>query len=387
MVTLRVMVVDGEPGMCASVEQVLSTYKFVVAKMDGEPSVEGNQPKEIGLKVEQVHSGEEALQKIKAAAPDILLLDHTLPGLSGIEVLKRLPESAANMLTIMTTANASIETAVKAMRHGSYDFLPKPFTPQELKDVIRKACTQVLQSRRAKEKKRIRFGFIWLLVHELKAPLDAVSNYIDMLSGRALGEDLKRYGEVIERSQLRLKQMQKLTTDLLEMIKIESDVKIREIVDLDLTEVAVSSLELVELQAASRGIALNLQAPAKLPFRADRGEIEMILNNLVSNAVKYNRDNGCVDLSLSAHEGGVLIVVSDTGIGMNEAELKKLFGEFTRIKNDKTKNILGSGLGLSIIKKLVALYGGEVKVESVPDQGSTFRVVLRGPQAGILEET
>ena len=391
METLRVMVVDDEPGMRTSVERVLSVYKFVVAEMAEDAPDDGEgRPEEVSLAVEQAESGEEALQKIEAQAPDILLLDQMLPGINGIEVLERLPKSAANTLTIMITAYASIETAVKATKQGSYDFLPKPFTPRELKDVIRKAGTRVLLARRARElaqeKKRIRFDFIRVLVHELKAPLGAVLNYVDMLSSRTLGGDLEPYGEVVERSQLRLKQMQKLITDLLDMTKIESGAKTRELVELDLAEMAARSLELAEPQAAGRGITLNLQAPAKLLFRADRGEIDMILNNLVSNAVKYNREGGRVDLSLSAHEGEAQITVSDTGIGMNEAELKKLFGEFTRIKNEKTKNILGSGLGLSILKKLVALYGGEVKVESVPDQGSTFTVVLRGSQAEITEE-
>ena len=106
---------------------------------------------------------------------------------------------------------------------------------------------------------------------------------------------------------------------------------------------------------------------------ADRGEIEMILNNLVSNAVKYNRDGGRVDVTLRPDAGAVLIAVADTGIGMTAEEAGRLFGEFVRIKNDQTRHILGSGLGLSIVKKLAALYNGEAWVTSEPGSAARSR--------------
>ena len=114
---------------------------------------------------------------------------------------------------------------------------------------------------------------------------------------------------------------------------------------------------------------------------ADRGEIEIILNNLVSNAVKYNRDGGRVDVTLAREGPAVTIRVADTGIGMTQEEAAKLFADFVRIKNAKTRNILGSGLGLSTVKKLAMLYHGDVRVESQPGVGSTFTVVLREPKA------
>ena len=109
---------------------------------------------------------------------------------------------------------------------------------------------------------------------------------------------------------------------------------------------------------------------------ADAGEIEMLLNNLLSNAVKYNRDGGRVDVTIARHGSQATIAVADTGIGMTAEEVGRIFGEFVRIKNEQTNHIPGSGLGLSIVKKLAQLYDGEVKVESRPDAGTTFTVVL-----------
>jgi len=148
-------------------------------------------------------------------------------------------------------------------------------------------------------------------------------------------------------------------------------------VQVDLRELAGASIDTMASDASRRGITMSLEAPGgQCVLEADRGEMEIILNNLVSNAVKYNRDGGMVTVRLERQDGAVRISVSDTGIGMTAEEVAKLFGEFVRIRNEKTKNILGSGLGLSIVQKLANAYGGTVTVESRPDEGSTFTVTL-----------
>ncbi len=103
----------------------------------------------------------------------------------------------------------------------------------------------------------------------------------------------------------------------------------------------------------------------------------MVFNNLVSNAVKYNKDGGRVEVLCERVDDLVVITVSDTGIGMSEEEAAQLFESFVRIKNDKTFGILGSGLGLAVVKKVASLYNGAATVSSKPDEGSTFRVTLR----------
>lgn len=109
---------------------------------------------------------------------------------------------------------------------------------------------------------------------------------------------------------------------------------------------------------------------------ADRGELEMLLGNLVSNAVKYNRPNGRVHVTLGRDDDCITLAVRDTGIGIEPEEAEQLFNEFARIRKPETQDITGSGLGLSIVKKLVTLYGGEVGVVSEPGAGSTFTAAL-----------
>jgi signal transduction histidine kinase len=109
---------------------------------------------------------------------------------------------------------------------------------------------------------------------------------------------------------------------------------------------------------------------------ADPTDMEIIFNNLISNSVKYNKRGGKAEVTIDENADEVIISFSDTGIGINETDRENLFSEFVRIKNEKTKNITGSGLGLSIVRKVIELYNGSIVVDSVPDIGTTFTVRL-----------
>lgn len=371
MHTLRVLVVDDEVGMRLGVTRVLERFTVQV------PEVEVD----VAFALDQAESGEEALRKIEAAPPDILLLDHKLPGLSGIDVLKALAGRELDLLTVMITAFASLETAVTATKQGAFDFLAKPFTPAELKAAVGKAVKHLMLQRHARrladEKRQVRFQFISVLAHELKSPLAAIEGYLYLLRDHAAGNDIAAYDRAVQRSLVRAEGMRKLIGDLLDLTRLESGQKKRELTLQDLREAAQSSIESVLPEANRRGITVTLDAPAPAMLTADRGELDIIFNNVVSNSVKYNRDGGSVTVAIRTEGEQLVIRVTDTGIGMAPEEVARLFGEFVRIKNDKTRNVLGSGLGLSILKKLAILYGGDVTVESTPDVGSTFTVVLR----------
>jgi len=371
MDTLRILVVDDEPGMRRGVARALQDFRVRLPDLNGE----------VLFAVDQAESGEEALERIAASCPDILLLDHKLPGMSGLDVLDRIAEQQRDVLTVMITAYASLETAVSATKRGAYDFLAKPFTPEELKTTIRKAAGHLIVQRQARqlarEKRQLRFEFISVLAHELKAPLGAIEGYLNLLKNRSAGDDPAVYDRMIERALIRAEGMRKMIMDLLDLTRIESGKKKRELTELSVREVAQNSIETFRPDAMKRNITINLRADDPVMMTADRGEIEIILNNLISNAVKYNRDGGSVDVALTRNDETVTITVTDTGIGMTREEAARLFGDFVRIKNAKTRNILGSGLGLSIVRKLANMYGGDASVTSEPDKGSTFTVTLR----------
>lgn len=368
---LHVLVVDDEPGMRMGVMRALRDHVVDLPDLGAT----------VRLELDEAPTGEDALARFDQRMPDILLLDHKLPGISGLDVLDDLADRCAETLVVMITAYASIETAVSATKRGAYDFLAKPFTPAELKSVVRKTAEHVILQRQARrlaeEKKQVRFQFISVLVHELKAPLGAIEGYLNIVRDRTAGDDPAVYDQMLDRSLVRLEGMRKLVLDLLDLTRIESGNKNRQIESLDVTEIARHCVEGVLPEADGRGIQVELHADGPVTMQADRGEIEIIFNNLLTNAVKYNRDNGRVDATVKAVDGQVCIEVTDTGIGMSAEEAGRLFQEFVRIKNSKTRHILGSGLGLSTVRKLAQLYGGDATVASEPGVGSTFTVILR----------
>lgn len=372
METLKILVVDDEKGMRMGI--LRSLKNFTTEMPDGQEVIH--------FDLDEAESGEEALDKIDANPPDILLLDMKLPGIDGLEVLEEISKRKLNISTIMITAYASIKAAVKATKRGAFDFLPKPFTPDELKNAIRKDAQHLVLTEQARklsaERHKIRFNFLSVLAHELKSPINAIEGYLDILANPKIMEKIDKdaYTRMIDRSVYRIGSMRKLIFDLLDLTRIESGEKTRVLETVDLVDIAQNAIDSVRSMALEHSIALNLNSPENLNFWGDASEIEMILNNLISNAVKYNRDGGSVDINIEKDSDHTLISVKDTGIGMTEEESNRLFGEFTRIKNQKTKNISGTGLGLSIVKKLAMAYSGNITVESVPEEGSTFKVKL-----------
>lgn len=368
METLNVLVVDDEPGIRSGVARILRNFSVSYPFMDDD----------IQFNVIEAATGEEALEIIKQNPPAIVLLDNKLPGIQGVEVLEYINNNQVNSLVMMITSYASLELAVKATNNGAYDFVPKPFTPQELKasmeNITKHFFLRRMTRKLHKEGKQVRFQFLTVLSHELKAPLNAIEGYLKLMQEKQAGDNLEAYMEMIDRSLARVQAMRNLIMDLLDLTHIESGKRKRELRELDLGLVAKSAIETMMPLAVQCDVTLALETEEANPMMADAEEMEIIFNNLISNAVKYNIHGGRVQVSIKSTTEAIVITIRDTGVGIEPDDLPKLFHDFTRIKNPKTKHVTGSGLGLSIVKKLVELYNGTIDVESKPNEGSTFTV-------------
>ncbi len=372
MATLRILVVDDEPGIRSGIVRILQSFSVSFPFLEEDFTYE----------TIDVGTGEEAIEYIDHHPMDIVLLDNKLPGIQGIEVLEYINKKRFDTSVMIITSFASLDLAVKATNNGAYNFVPKPFTPQELKTAIESITKHLYLKRMTKklneEGKTIRYQFLSVLSHELKSPINAIEGYLRIMQDRQVGNNLEDYDTMIGRSLERIKGMRTLIMDMLDLTKMESGKKHREITKVDLVEIARISMDTMSPLAIQKNICLQLDTNSpEVILNADSEEIEIIMNNLISNAVKYNKLNGSVFCSIKKDQNKVQIAVKDTGIGMSEEDMGKLFQEFVRIKNAKTKEISGSGLGLSILKKMAEeYYGGSVSVSSIPDEGSTFVVEL-----------
>lgn len=368
MEKFRILVVDDEPGIRAGVKRVLRKFSVDYPFMDDE----------IGFDVDEAATGEIAIEYLEKHAPDIILLDNKLPGIQGIDVLEFINENQIETYVVMITSYASLDLAVKATKHGAFDFVPKPFTPQELRSSMENVSKQLflkrMTSKMQKEGKHIRFQFLSLLSHELKAPLTAVEGYLKMMQEKSLGDNLNDYSKMITRSLDRIGGMRNMIMDLLDLTRLESDKKQRSLESCNLTELAENSIATMQPFAIQKEVDIKFDAPEKLMITADPEEIEIILNNLISNGIKYNKSGGKVFIKIIESEHNFKIIVEDTGYGISVEDQKRLFNEFVRIKNENTKHISGSGLGLSIVKRITDYYQAEISVKSKLNEGSIFTI-------------
>jgi signal transduction histidine kinase len=294
-----------------------------------------------------------------------------------------------DIVVAMITSYASIDVAVRAHNDGAIDFIPKPFTPQELKASIEQITKQQYLRRITHklkvEGRKVRFQFLSVLSHELKAPLNAIEGYLRMMQERQMGDSLDEYASAIERSLQRIESMRNLIMDLLDFTKVNFERQMEKMQTVNLKELVSLAVGTVSHYAIHTDIQFVTDVRGCETIWADPNDFEIILNNLVSNAVKYNRAGGKVTITLDCNESEFSLSVADTGIGMNGDERDMLFEEFSRIRNDKTRNISGSGLGLSIVKKVVDLYHGVINVESAPDKGSVFTVIIPRSQVSNIK--
>jgi signal transduction histidine kinase len=370
MAVLKVLVVDDEPGIRSGVTRILSHFQVNYPFMDEDYTYE----------VLEAATGEEGIIIIDRDKPDIVLLDNKLPGIQGTDVLEYIRNKKYDIVVAMITSYASLDVALKAHKFGATDFVPKPFTPQELKSSIENITKQQYLKRIThkmnQEGKKVRYQFLSVLSHELKAPLNAIEGYLRMMQERQSGDRIEDYATPIERSIQRIQGMRNLIMDLLDFTKIRLERKEEKIEEVRLSGIASNAIITVRPYAIQMEVAVDLAIKSDAVLMADPTDMEIIFNNLVSNSVKYNKRGGKAMIIIDENDSEVIVIFSDTGIGINEADKEELFSEFVRIKNEKTRNISGSGLGLSIVKKVVELYNGTISVESSPDIGTTFTVRL-----------
>lgn len=208
-----------------------------------------------------------------------MLLDYKLPDGTGLDLLREIREQRMDLLVIMVTAFASLEVAVSATRNGAFDFLSKPFAPEELESVVTKATRSLMVERKARQmaddKRKMRLRFLSVLAHELKAPLGAVEGNLRLLDQRIMGPDLAKYDVQVKRALARVEGMRKLIFDLLDLTRIEAGERKREIKPVDLVDVARTAIETMTPDAEARRIAIRLRAPDRLVIVAVRSEPDL----------------------------------------------------------------------------------------------------------------
>lgn len=485
---IRILVIDDETVIREGAEKILSRAGWTTAT---------------------ANNGESGLAILKKGGFQILLLDLMMPGISGMDVLKDVREQYPELLVIVITGYATIENAVSAMKNGAYDFIPKPFTPDQLRLVIQRAIEKLTLKREAellrleqekslqdianeksrtltiinhmadgvlvtdqngcvvlhnpavtrmlelekglpaeknilkwsdntmltdmlekvlsikdfnsqgisrelswgeppqrffiahsapvrneqggilgsvtifndvtrfKELDRMKSDFVNMASHELRSPLSSIRQQISVMTEGLAGEISTEQEKMLNRILQRIDGLLTMIGNLLELSRIEAGCLVQQKERIVLPEIIEEVVESMTPEAEKKGLSFNITTDSQVfPVHADRQSMETVLNNLVSNAIKYNQEGGRIAISIQNSGEFVEIKVSDNGVGIEKENLPHIFDKFYRIRTEKTRKVIGSGLGLPLVKDIVEAHLGMITVESKPDQGSTFTVLL-----------
>lgn len=451
-----------------------------------------------GFEVARAETGEVGIKMIEEAHYDIVLLDLKMPGLSGFDVLGHVKALHPDSVIIVITGYATVDHSIEAMKKGAFDFIPKPFSPEQLRVVVSKAIehTRTLQDI-ANEKSRMRVlinqlasgvmatdnqkrvalanpaflrmlgyrgesvigcraeefigdeslmqmidqalsmregeflelteelnlkgkkegqetilvarcvpfkdrlgrilgtvtvlhditalkkmdqlksDFVSMVAHEIRSPMNSVLAQLKVVLDGLAGNVSEKQQEILGRASDRIRGLSDLSTDLLDLAKIESGLITQEKENLNTAEFLADQVAFHQAKAQAKDVRLELDPLPKLPpLLANRPNMEEVLSNLISNAVNYTPEGGSIGVSATTENDYLCISVRDTGIGIAHEDLDRIFDRFYRVKSEKTRLITGTGLGLSIVKSIVEAHNGMIRVESEPDHGTTFYVYI-----------
>ncbi len=463
--------------------------------------------KKEGFQVLTAESGEKGLEVLSQHEVDILLLDLMMPGIGGMEVLKEVSVSHPSLLVIVITGHATLETAIESMTQGAYDFIPKPFKPDQLRIVVFRASETLrlrsehrrleeerLRNLRAIEREKtltrtivrsmsegvlltdhdgqvilvnpaaqamfdrqdsscegvcvseclpdpellsqideawsneesgalirpreirlsdgrwllskvssvateeegeagiltvlsdittqrnlaeLKSEFVAKVSHDLRSPLAAINQQLAIVSMDLEGDEQEDSRRRVTRVRARVKGLLSLIADLLDISRIELGVETGQSEVFDPQFVLEHALDEVSHQAEEKGINLSARTVTHpVEMKGDPRDLESVFVNLFTNAVKYTKQDGEIEVAAEVGESSYTVSVKDSGFGISPEDLPHIFDKFYRVKSNETRMVVGTGLGLPIVQGILTSMGGTIDVQSDLGEGSTFIVKL-----------
>jgi signal transduction histidine kinase len=324
--------------------------------------------------------GTAGLRLVEEFQPDLIFVDLKMPGISGFEVLEKIGATDPTIVMVVITGFATISSAVDAMKRGAYDFLPKPFTPEEFRLITRRS----LEKRRLtletialrREKEMLREHFAHIVSHELKTPLNAVQQNLFALEfelASALNENQK---EQLGRTKARINDLLNLINSWLKVISVDIGKLQESFTQVSIKNEIAKALESVSPYAARKDVEIVTSISDQIhPVFGDGLSLSEAFTNLIGNAVKYSKDGSKVLVKADENGNEVVISIKDEGVGISREDLPHIFEGFFRGKSGQSV-ASGHGIGLAVSRQIIEAHKGSITVESELGAGSTFSVRL-----------
>jgi signal transduction histidine kinase len=349
--------------------------------------VVGSMLRNAGYAVTAATTGPEALEGVRMRAPDLILLDLMMPGMDGIEVCRKLKSDTQTdqIPVIFVTASNEMEHLVKGFEVGAVDYVTKPFNPPELLARVRthvelkQARDTILRySAELRHLNDEKNEFMGIAAHDLRNPLTVIKGFSELIIDDARGikhPDIEDHGRRIRDAAERMVEM---VQNLLDANRIERGEMQLKISATDLRPVITCVVESQRARASAKQQTIHLEGePTQALAQVDGSIVAQVFENLVSNAVKYSPAGKNIWVRLKRSDGSVRCEVQDEGPGLSAEDQKKLFGKFARLSAKPTGGEHATGLGLSIVKRMVEAMNGRVWCESELGHGAKFVVEFR----------
>jgi len=330
-----------------------------------------------------VSSGEEAIKKVKENNPDLVLMDINLNGeMDGIEAASKI-HSFSDIPVIYLTAFSDETTLERAKITEPYAYLVKPIKDRELQINLeitfskRKIEKMINENEALIQASKTKSEFIMAISHELRTPLNSIIGFSDLLKTKNFGELNEIQEKYIDNIQLSGNNLLLIINDILDLSTVEAGKIDLSIEKMSIANVINESIAIIEDIAKQKKIQVITEIePGPDIIEADKNRIRQVLFNILNNAVKFSKPQGIVTITTRKEGDMAHISVSDTGIGIKEEDIGRLFKEFEQIDRGASRKYGGTGLGLVISKKLIELHGGKIWIKSKYGEGTTFTIAL-----------
>ncbi len=344
----RILGVDDDPMNISILEDLLEEYEFCTAG-----------------------TGPEALEKARAHRPDLILLDIMMPGMNGYEVCRQIrqDESLRGVKIILVSAKASIGERLKGYEAGADDYVTKPFDCQELLAKIE----VYLRLRSMEEVDQLKSSMLRLLRHEIRTPMTGMISGLEILAD-ACPEDPDQRKAMIDLVLKNVHRFHHLIERVVELSSLEAGERLFEPEITNLSDLVTDAVKGKSDPARERNVTLTVTSEDVFLVDVDRQGMGQVVRDMLDNAIRFSPEGAKVEIQMEETETDVTLAIHDHGKGIEPTSLPCLFTGFC--DSDMKHHSHGTGLSLAIAQRIVQQHGGRIEVDSEPDNGTCFRIIL-----------